>query len=43
MLKKGASGGIYIHPWDIHHSFHYYGMSRTYQLEWIGQARQAWE
>ena len=25
-----------------HHSFHYYGMSRTYQLEWIGSARQAW-
>lgn len=25
-----------------HHSFHYYGMSRTYQLEWIGAARQAW-
>ena len=25
-----------------HHNFHYYGMTRRYQLEWIGQARQAW-
>ncbi|MFA6108792.1 MAG: hypothetical protein WDA75_08485 [Candidatus Latescibacterota bacterium] len=25
-----------------HHSFHYYGLSRAYQLEWIGQVRQAW-
>jgi hypothetical protein len=25
-----------------HHSFHYYGMSRRYQLEWIGYCRDAW-
>jgi hypothetical protein len=25
-----------------HHNFHYYGMTRRYQLEWIGHARQAW-
>ena len=25
-----------------HHSFHYYGMSRRHELEWIGHARQAW-
>ncbi len=25
-----------------HHSFHYYGMSRPYELERIGHARQAW-
>lgn len=25
-----------------HHSFHYYGMSRRDQLEWIGHARKAW-
>lgn len=25
-----------------HHTFHYYGMTRAYRLEWIGQARQAW-
>ena len=25
-----------------HHNFHYYGMTRRYQLEWIGQSRQAW-
>ena len=25
-----------------HHNFHYYGMTRRYQLEWIGQAREAW-
>jgi len=25
-----------------HHAFHYYGMSRRYQLEWIGQCREAW-
>ncbi len=25
-----------------HHSFHYYGMTPRYQLEWIGQARAAW-
>ena len=26
-----------------HHSFHYYGMSRRYELERIGHCRQAWE
>jgi hypothetical protein len=25
-----------------HHSFHYYGMSRRNQLEWIGYCRDAW-
>jgi len=25
-----------------HHAFHYYGMSRRYELEWIGRAREAW-
>jgi hypothetical protein len=25
-----------------HHSFHYYGMSRRNQLEWIGHCRDAW-
>jgi hypothetical protein len=25
-----------------HHSFHYYGMSRRHQLEWIGYCRDAW-
>ena len=25
-----------------HHAFHYYGMSRRYQLEWIGHCRGAW-
>ncbi len=25
-----------------HHSFHYYGMSRRHELEWIGHARDAW-
>ena len=25
-----------------HHSFHYYGMSRRYELERIGRAREAW-
>ena len=25
-----------------HHSFHYYGMTPRYQLEWIGQVRAAW-
>lgn len=26
-----------------HHSFHYYGMSRRYELERIGHCRRAWE
>jgi hypothetical protein len=26
-----------------HHSFHYYGMSRHHELEWIGHAREAWK
>ena len=25
-----------------HHSFHYYGMTPRYQLEWIGHARAGW-
>jgi len=25
-----------------HHSFHYYGMSRRHELEWISHARHAW-
>ncbi len=25
-----------------HHSFHYYGMTRRHQLEWIGDCRDAW-
>ena len=25
-----------------HHRFHYYGMSRRHELEWIGHAREAW-
>ena len=25
-----------------HHSFHYYGMSRRHELEWIGDSRDAW-
>jgi hypothetical protein len=25
-----------------HHAFHYYGMSRRYQLDWIGHCREAW-
>ena len=25
-----------------HHVFHYYGMTRLHQLEWIGRARAAW-
>ena len=25
-----------------HHSFHYYGMSRRHELEWIGEARKGW-
>ena len=25
-----------------HHSFHYYGMSRRHELDWIGHAREAW-
>jgi hypothetical protein len=35
-LMLGRQGGV------RHHNFHYYGMSRQYHLEWIGQARQAW-
>lgn len=26
-----------------HHSFHYYGLSRLHQLQWIGQLRDAWQ